>query len=70
MKIYKVDLIISGNNQEPEARWERIVAKDWEDGLEILTNICREFDWIILEMRIVQTKDRPFAYRSAAARQS
>ena len=64
MKIYEITIIISGNNDKPETRVERIIAGGWEELHQLLARICRESFCVIRSMQIVETTDRPFDYRT------
>lgn len=64
MRIYRIELTVSGNNDNPETREERIVAADWKNVLEIMAEICRDTGLVVLAIKSEVTKDRPFDYKS------
>jgi hypothetical protein len=60
MRIYKIEAIVSGNNDKPETRVERLIAGGWQDVHELLARICSGIGCAIKEMRIIETNDNPF----------
>ena len=62
MKIYRVEAVISGTNDKPETRTERIIAGGWQEVHEIMARICRDTGCVIHEMRITETVVEPFDY--------
>lgn len=64
MRIYKVEIVISGNNDAPETRVERIVAGSWNEVHELLARICRDTGCVIRSMHITETQEQPFDYRT------
>ena len=64
MRVYRVQIIISDNNDKPEKREERIIASGWQSVCEIMAAICRDTGCVIKDMTILETNNRPFDYRS------
>jgi hypothetical protein len=67
MKIYKVEAVILGNNDKPEARVERIIAGGWQEAHELMARICRDTGCVITEMHIIETDEGPFDFRTVKA---
>jgi hypothetical protein len=60
MHVYRVEITISGNNDQPEARMERIIASNWQNVCEILAGVCRDPGPVIRTMTIIETSSYPF----------
>lgn len=64
MKVFKVEIVISGINDNPEVRAERIVSDDWQEVHELLSKICRDTGMVIKRMSIAETGDVPFDHKT------
>lgn len=64
MKVYKVEVTISGMNGTPEPRVERIISGCWAEVHELMARICRDTGCVILETHITQTDGEPLEYRA------
>lgn len=64
MKIYKVQIEISGINDKPESREERIIAGGWQEVCELMARVCRDTGCVIRSMQIVHTDGYPFDYKT------
>lgn len=64
MKIYRVELVISGINGAPEMRIERLICADWQEVCGLMASICRDTGCVIRSMLITETADRPFDYKT------
>jgi hypothetical protein len=64
MRVFDVQIIISGNNEKPEHRVERILAADWQDACQIMAAVSRDTGCVIMEMHISISKSAPFDYRT------
>ena len=60
MRVYNVELTVSGMNDVPEVAKERIVCRNWQDLCELMAGVCRDTGLVIREMRISQTQSEPF----------
>jgi len=67
MRIYKVEAVILGNNDKPEIHEERIIADSWQEVHELMARIARDTGCVITEIKIVETRDRPFDYKTLKA---
>ena len=67
MRIYKIEIVISGNNDKPETRVERIISGGWQETHELLARICRDTGCVIRSMLITETNDQPFDYKTIKA---
>ena len=67
MRIYKIEAVISGNNDKPETRVERLIAGGWQEVHELMARICRDTGCVILEMHITETNEAPFDCRTVKA---
>jgi len=66
MNVYKVEAVISGLNDNPETRVERIIADGWQEVHELMARICRDSSWVMREMKIVEVSgETPFSYKTA-----
>lgn len=63
MKVYRVGIVISGNNDNPETRSERIISNNWQESLELLARVCRDTSCAIRSMVITETRDDPFDHK-------
>lgn len=64
MRIYKIEIVISGNNDKPETRQERVLAPDWQEVCQLMAAVCRDTGCVIKSMTITETTDHPFDYRT------
>jgi len=64
MKVYKIEATISGINDKPETRVERIIAGNWQETHEMLSRICRDTGCVIKSMTVTETSDQPFDYKT------
>lgn len=64
MKVFKVEIVISGINDKPEVRAERIISGDWQEVHELLASICRDTGSVIKRMSITETGDIPFEHKT------
>jgi len=64
IRIYKVEASISGNNEQPEVHEQQIIADGWQEVHELMARICRDTGSIIREIRIIETNDQPFSYKT------
>ncbi len=64
MRIYKIEIVISGNNDKPETRVERVIADGWQETHELLARICRDTGCVVRSMLITETSDQPFDYKT------
>ena len=64
MRIYKVEVVISGTSDRPETRVERLIADGWQEVHELMARICRDTGCVIREMKITETNETPFDYRT------
>lgn len=67
MRIFKVEVTILGTNDNPETRVERIIANTWEEVMELMARIARDTGFIMTEVKILETRERPFDYKTLKA---
>lgn len=64
MRVFEISITISGTNDKPEKRSERVLAADWQDACTIMAAISRDTGCVILEMSIIVSKSSPFDYKT------
>ncbi len=67
MRIYKVEAVILGTNDKTEIHEERIIADSWQEVHELMARIARDTGCVFTEIKIVETRDRPFDYKTLKA---
>jgi hypothetical protein len=57
MNIYVARMTISGINNAPEVRTDRIIAEDWASAFEVVKSAIETTGWIVQRVDMYHAKD-------------
>lgn len=65
MKVYTVKLRVEGAYKEVETYSERIIASNFSEALELLSDILDKYDGIVFDVIVTHTpQHQPFGYET------